>query len=105
MTDLHVCPDALRNQANEIRQCASHYTASSAHIGEHRMAPLTLGAFGRDIVAIFNDVTLDVSNKLSKSAETIQSASDGIALCAKHYENVDNDYYRQFGYIDESIGY
>lgn len=105
MTDFHVCPDSLRMQANEIRQCAGHYTASSAHIGEHRMSPLTLGALGKDIVTIFNDVTLDVSNKLSKSAETIQSASDGIEKCAKHYQDLDSDYYRQFGYIDETLGY
>ncbi|MBA4857165.1 hypothetical protein [Nocardia farcinica] len=105
MTDFQVCPAALRTQANEIGQCASHYTSSSKHIGEHRMAPLTLGALGKDVVTIFNDVTLDVSTKLAKSAETIQSAAEGIAACATHYENLDADYYRQFGYIDEKLGY
>lgn len=105
MTDLSVCPEALRMQAREIEDCSIHYTTSASRVGEHRLAPLTLGALGRDIVQIFNDMSLDVSNKLKDSAATIHSASAGIYACATHYQGVDDDYYRKFGYINETLGY
>lgn len=105
MTDLSVCPEALRIQAVEIEDCAGHYTTSATRVGEHRLAPLALGALGRDIVQHFNDMSLNVSNKLKDSAATIDSAADGIRACATHFQGVDDDYYRKFGYIDETLGY
>ncbi|MFD3507065.1 hypothetical protein [Nocardia sp. NPDC058666] len=105
MTDLSVCPQALRMQAREIGDCSVHYTTSAARVGEHRLSPLALGALGRDIVQHFNDMSLNVSNKLKDSAATVQSAADGIHACATHFEGMDDDYYRKFGYINETLGY
>ncbi|MFR9772198.1 hypothetical protein [Nocardia sp. SC052] len=105
MTDFHVCPKALRTQANEIRYCSGHYNSSAQHIGEHRMGDYALGVFGRDIADVFNDVLADVHDKLMKGKVTIESAGNGLAACANIYESVDAAYYREFGYIDESVGY
>ncbi|MQY20511.1 type VII secretion target [Nocardia macrotermitis] len=105
MTDFHVCPQALRMQADEIKNTATHYETSARHIGEHRMARFTLGIFGQDVANVFNDTLTDVSDKLTKGKKTIASAGDGISACAKNYENLDADYYRKFGYINEQLGY
>lgn len=105
MTDFHVCPDALRLQATEVTNTANHYETSANHIGEHRMGNYTLGIYGRDVTNVFNDVLTDVHDKLIKGKETIKSAGDGLAACATVYENHDAEYYREFGYIDEKLGY
>ncbi|MFI9509246.1 type VII secretion target [Nocardia sp. NPDC052566] len=105
MTDFHVVPQALRTQANEIINTAGHYNLAANYVGDHRMPPLTLGIFGKDVASIFNDVATNVHDKLDKGKKSIQSAGEGISTCATNYENVDAQYYREFGYIDEMLGY
>jgi hypothetical protein len=105
VTDFHVVPEALRLQAVEIKNCADHYYSAANEIGAQRMGSRALGIFGDDITRMFNDVLTDVEDKLRAGQRTIKSAGDGLDICATHYEQVDNDYYRKFGYIDDELGY
>ncbi|WP_028479131.1 hypothetical protein [Nocardia sp. CNY236] len=105
MTDFHVVPAALRLQAEEIRQASGHWGSAADWIEKNNLTEDSLGYFGKSIVQTFNQVAADVSDKLRQGKRAIESASDGIDLCANHFESLDAEYYRRFGYIDEKLGY
>ncbi|WP_280439140.1 type VII secretion target [Nocardia cyriacigeorgica] len=104
-TDFHVCPEALRLQAEEVGQTADHWQNAYAQISTNPMSSGALGYFGTDIVTKFNEIAADVVTKLQQGRLSIESAADGLRACATHFENVDAEYYRQFGYIDTRLGY
>lgn len=104
-TDFRVCPAALRLQAVEVRQASEHWLDANAAIGAAPMAADALGWFGTDIVTKFNAAASTVSGKLIAGQRSIQSAATGLETCATHFEAVDAEWYRQFGFIDAQVGY
>ncbi|WP_157101269.1 hypothetical protein [Nocardia shimofusensis] len=104
-TDFRVCPAALRLQAVEVRQASEHWLKANAAIGAAPMAADALGYFGTDIVTKFNAAASTVSEKLIAGQRSIQSAATGLETCATHFETVDAEWYRQFGFIDAQVGY
>jgi len=104
-TDFRVCPAALRLQAVEVRQASEHWNNANAAIGGAPMDGQALGYFGTDIVAKFNTAASTVSGKLIAGRQSIQSAATGLEKCATHFEAVDAEWYRQFGFIDAQAGY
>src|SRR5690606_11165904 len=103
-TDFRVCPAALRLQAVEVDQASDHWRNANAAIGGAPMAEDALGFYGNDIVAKFNEAASTVSGKLIQGHLSIQSAATGLETCATHFEAVDAEWYRQFGFIDAQAG-
>ncbi|MFC4374976.1 hypothetical protein ACFO5K_12800 [Nocardia halotolerans] len=101
----HVVPEALKLGAEEVRQTSGHWDAAKDKVNGTPMDLNALGAFGKDNVAKFNLATSRLTTKLREGSTSIQSAADGLKTCATHFEGLDADYYRQFGYIDAQVGY
>lgn len=103
--DFHVVPEALRQEAEEIRQTSDHWWGARKAIAEFPMDANALGYYGESIVRKFNYSGTQLMEKLAKGTDTIQSAADGLKTCADHFESVDAEFYRQYGYIDSQLGY
>ncbi|MEV6557541.1 hypothetical protein AB0M22_17615 [Nocardia sp. NPDC051756] len=103
--DFHVVPEALKLEAEEIRQTSEQWDSAKKKILEAPMDLNALGSYGKDNAAKFNLATTYLVTKLREGSTSIQSAADGLKSCATHFENLDADYYRQFGYIDAQLGY
>ncbi|WP_029901252.1 hypothetical protein [Nocardia brasiliensis] len=103
--DFHVVPEALKLEAEEVRQTSGHWDAAKDKIQGTPMDLNALGSFGKDNAAKFNLATARLATKLREGSASIQSAADGLKTCANHFESLDADYYRKFGYIDAQVGY
>ncbi len=103
--DFHVVPEALKLEAEEVRQTSGHWDTAKDKIQGTPMDLNALGSFGKDNVAKFNLATTRLTTKLREGSASIQSAADGLKTCATHFEAQDADFYRQFGYIDAQLGY
>lgn len=108
MTDFRVVPAALKLDADRVR-VASDYWAT-AHLAILNGLPMNEIALGKEssalkIVQTFNECAEKLCVKLVDGANAIDGAADKLTAVAQHFENVDAEYYRQFGYIDEGLGY
>ncbi|MBF6235767.1 hypothetical protein IU474_01555 [Nocardia otitidiscaviarum] len=104
-TDFRVVPEALKLEAEEIRQASENWNSARGQVSDNPLDNNALGVYGAQIAAKFNSATAPLARKLEKGVTTIQSAADGLKTAATHFENVDAEYYRRFGYIDAQIGY
>ncbi|MFR9752093.1 hypothetical protein ACL02S_13800 [Nocardia sp. 004] len=101
--DFRVCPSALRLQAVEVRQSSEHWGDAKAEISAAPMKSGALGYFGKSIEEQFNTAAGEVVTKLILGQNSIKSAASALETCATHFENVDTEFYRQFGYIDAQL--
>ncbi|MFE3547010.1 hypothetical protein ACFXK0_28950 [Nocardia sp. NPDC059177] len=104
--DFNTCPQALRLQATEVQQAADHWKEAKEAIAGTPMQADALGFFGTEIVSKFNTAAAGViATKLIQGHISISNAAGSLDTCAKHFENLDAEWYRQFGYIDQRVGY
>lgn len=106
MTDFRVAPEALTLGADRVRVAADYW--ANAHLSILNTMPMQQMMFGNkgiDIVKKLQKCTEELSVKLIDGKNSIDDAADKLATCANHFTAVDAEYYRQFGYIDEKLGY
>ncbi|MFC6011528.1 hypothetical protein [Nocardia lasii] len=108
MTDFRVAPDALRTEAERVREAAGWW--ETAHLGILNVSPMPQDALGnwevaKNIVKTFNTSAESLCIKLKDGTASIDKAADAIGVAARHFENEDAEFYRQYGFIDEKLGY
>ncbi|MBL1080040.1 hypothetical protein JK358_37155 [Nocardia sp. 2] len=95
----------MKLQAEEVRQTSEHWDTAKKNVVETPLDTNALGQYGKEIAGKLNLAGANLASKLRDGSTAIQTAADGLKTCATHFEGLDADYYRQFGYIDAQLGY
>ncbi|QIS09186.1 hypothetical protein [Nocardia arthritidis] len=86
---------AVRQEANAIKNCATHYRAAADGIAHAPMQDDDLGLFARDLVGQFNAAFSVIEQKLRQSEKTVTRAGEGLDEVATLFEGMDGKGYEE----------
>lgn len=98
MPDVSVVPEQLRHGATQVAEVAAAWQQAASSVRGATLGGDDYGLLGRDLVATYNRTVDQIASDLEAGHQRITAAASTLDAVATGYENVDNCYYRKFGY-------
>lgn len=98
MPDVKVVPEQLRNGATQITEVATAWQQAASSVRGATLSGDDYGLLGRDLVGAYNQTVGQIASDLETGHQRINAAASALDTVATGYENVDDCYYRRFGY-------
>jgi hypothetical protein len=98
MPNVRVVPDQLRNGATQVAEVATAWQQAASSVRGAVLAGDDYGLLGRDLVTTYNQTVDQIASDLETGHQRINVAASALAAVATGFENVDDCYYRKFGY-------
>lgn len=99
MVAVKVVTGVLRDAATQVTEIAAAWQQIVSVIRAAELRDDDYGYLGRDLVAAYRRAVSTILLDLEEGHERINAAAVGLNDVATGYENVDDSYYQQFGYI------
>jgi uncharacterized protein YukE len=107
VTDYRVVPQALRDMATEYQDAGDEWARLVAVLDGHEAALRddALGLLGQvaNFVTTYNDARTAMLKELRQAQQALSDAGDTLGDVARHYEDKEFEYYREFGYLKEKL--
>jgi uncharacterized protein YukE len=107
VTDYRVAPQALRDMAGQYQDAGDQWQRLVAVLdgAEATLADRDLGLLGQwsGFVGTYNDARTAAIKELEQGQQALSSAGDALSDVARHYEDKEFEYYREFGYVKEKL--
>lgn len=101
MVDVRVVPDQLRYGATQISEVAAAWQRAASSVRGATLDGDDYGLLGRDLVRTYNQTVDQIASDLETGHQRIHAAASALDAVATGYENVDDCYYRKFGYLTQ----
>lgn len=98
MPDVRVVPDQLRKGATQIAEVATEWQQAASSVRGATLSGDDYGLLGRDLVTTYNQTVDQIASDLETGHQRINAAASSLDAVATGFENVDNCFYRKFGY-------
>lgn len=99
MVNVKVVPDQLRNGATQVAEVAAAWQQAASAVRGATLSGDDYGLLGRDLVVTYNQTVDQIASDLETGHQRISAAASVLAIVATGFENIDDCYYRQFGYL------
>jgi hypothetical protein len=103
MVDFRVVPAALRRNVTELDQVADAWQGAQFKLTGVWMADDDLGTVGSSGPARHNAAISEIVTRLGAGFTALNNAAEALKAVADMYAAKDDEYYRTFGYHDESL--
>jgi hypothetical protein len=103
MVDFRVVPAALRRNVTELDQVTDAWGGAQTELSRVWMADDDLGWLGSSGPARHNAAVKEVVSRLGAGFTALSNAANALKAVADTYAAKDEEYYRTFGYQDETL--